>query len=526
MANADHLRKLQQGVDVWNGWRREEPLVRPNLGRANLCKIDLREADLGKADLRGANLCGADLFETDFRNASLRGANLSKVNLRGTSLYGTDLIGVNFSKTDLREQDLSGKDLSEANLSQANLGGMELFETNLREADLSGANLSEADLTETNLSWATLRGANLSKANLSAVNLVGKDFSEMNLSGADLSGAKLYNMNLSNTDLRAADLRGAGLSGADLSGANLSGADLREVNLIDAQLYGANLTGSRLWESQRSGWLIKCVACQRAFWDRAGKEPTEYENGEFERIFAEKPRIVLRYPGGMSSTDLLVLPLIVERLQAEHPGSVLQIRSVQNDAGGASVTITVEDLAGRGPEAFGQDLIRIQTKLDCVVDERDRLQQRLDSVISDGINKIAEVMAVTKQEIYVYHPNESISIGGPTMNRDTYNVHGQAGAVGPSAHAQDNTFQQIQSSTGLLKLAEELGRLRIAMKGEANGTREQDKAISAVADAEEAAMGGNGPATLGHLKAAGGWALGIAERIGVAIAIEALKKAM
>jgi hypothetical protein len=64
------------------------------------------------------------------------------------------------------------------------------------------------------------------------------------------------------------------------------------------------------------------------------------------------------------------------------------------------------------------------------------------------------------------------------------------------------------------------------MKGETTGTREQDKAIVAVADAEEAAVRGNGPAALRYLKSAGEWTLGIAEKIGVAVAIEALKRAM
>ena len=64
------------------------------------------------------------------------------------------------------------------------------------------------------------------------------------------------------------------------------------------------------------------------------------------------------------------------------------------------------------------------------------------------------------------------------------------------------------------------------MKGEATGTREQDKAIGAVADAEEAAIKGNGPAALRYLKSAGTWALGIAEKIGVNVATEALKRAM
>ena len=78
----------------------------------------------------------------------------------------------------------------------------------------------------------------------------------------------------------------------------------------------------------------------------------------------------------------------------------------------------------------------------------------------------------------------------------------------------------------LPKLAEELGRLRNAMKGETTGTREQGKAIGAVADAEDAATRGDGSAALQYLKSAGKWTLGIAEKIGVGVAIEALKRVM
>ena len=64
------------------------------------------------------------------------------------------------------------------------------------------------------------------------------------------------------------------------------------------------------------------------------------------------------------------------------------------------------------------------------------------------------------------------------------------------------------------------------MKGESTGTREQDKAIGVVADAEEAATKGDGPAALQYLKSAGEWTLGVAEKIGVGVAIEALKRAI
>ena len=63
------------------------------------------------------------------------------------------------------------------------------------------------------------------------------------------------------------------------------------------------------------------------------------------------------------------------------------------------------------------------------------------------------------------------------------------------------------------------------MRGEAE-TREQDKAVGAVADAEEAAAKGDGPTALRHLKAAGKWTLGIAEKIGVPVAVEDLKRGL
>jgi hypothetical protein len=437
-----------------------------DLGAANLGRAKLNRAGLGGAHLAGANLDGADLGGADLGGANLRGADLRK-----------------------------------AYLAEANLGGADLG-----RADLTGAYLVGADLDSAELGWARLRGADLGGASLRGVYLV----------AADLCGAKLSR---------------ADLGGARLAEANLGGADLVLANLVDANLDGADLTGARLWEAQRGGWSIKGVICRHAFWDREGTEPSDYGGGEFERIFAEKPRIVLRYPGGMSPVDLLALPLVLERLQAEHPGSMLQVRSVQNDAGGASVTITVEDLEDRGTEAFAAeveavrgDLLAIQHRLRGEEGLRLAIEAKYEAVVRDVLPMLLE-RALPKKEFTIGHLAGPVIVEGPAMSRDTYNT-GQAGAVGPGARTHDNTFQQVQDDIDLRGLAEELRRLREAMKSEATGTREQDKAVGAVADAEEAAAGGDGPAALRHLKSAGKWALGIAEKIGVAAATEALKRAM
>jgi uncharacterized protein YjbI with pentapeptide repeats len=60
MANEEHVALLRQGVEVWNGWRRENPDIRPDLSVADLRAADLSAADLSAADLRAANLGRAD----------------------------------------------------------------------------------------------------------------------------------------------------------------------------------------------------------------------------------------------------------------------------------------------------------------------------------------------------------------------------------------------------------------------------------------------------------------------------------
>ena len=382
--------------------------------------------------------------------------------------------------------------------------------------DLSGTDLSGAKLSDVNFREAKLSGTKLSGADLSEA-----DLSQADLSQADLRGAKLTK----------AILNGADLSETDLSQADLTGAGLRRANLIDAGLDRANLTGARLWETQRAGWSIKDIICQRAFWDREGKEPTEYKEGDFEHVFAEKPRIVLRYPGGMTPIDLLALPIVVERLQAEHPDSLLQVRSVQNDAGGASVTITVEDRTDRSPVAFAVEIEKLRTDLLDIqhrLHSEEKLRLSFEAKCQVLVDSVIPILAAApKQQVNIGQLTAPMTIEGTVMSKgDTYNVSGQAGAVGPSAHAHDNTFQQIQSGGDLPKLAEELGRLRVAMKGEATGTREEDKAIGTVAVAEEAAAKGDGSAALRYLKSAGEWTLAIAEKVGVPVAIEALKRAM
>ena len=112
---------------------------------------------------------------------------------------------------------------------------------------------------------------------------------------------------------------------------------------------------------------------------------------------------------------------------------------------------------------------------------------------------------------------------------DTYVSKGQTAAMGPNAHVHDVTFNQIwsqsESDIDLVKLAGELSQLRAEVKKDSVNP-EADIAIGELAKAQIEAKNGNGPKVLEHLKNAGKWTLGVAEKIGTSVAAAAIKTAI
>ena len=137
MANQEQLeRLLEQGVQMWNEWRRKNPHV---------------QIDLNGVSLRFANLSEAILRRTDLRHADLRGAILRHADLNGAILRSANLFSANLIFADLRYADLNGANLGYADLRYAFLSNANLF-----SADLGHAELSEAILNGTNLGYAQL----------------------------------------------------------------------------------------------------------------------------------------------------------------------------------------------------------------------------------------------------------------------------------------------------------------------------------------------------------------------------------
>jgi len=151
MPNLEHLKILEQGLEVWDRWRSKYPRIIP----------DLSCVYFEEFDSKGINFENAILSETCFIRANLEGANLA-----GAMLEGANLEGANLTRADLHCADLS----------DANLSGANFEETNLVGATLNRANLSYAYFLGTDFSNSSLIGANLQYASLALIKVSGADF--------------------------------------------------------------------------------------------------------------------------------------------------------------------------------------------------------------------------------------------------------------------------------------------------------------------------------------------------------------
>ena len=164
MANPQHIRWLEEGVDAWNE-RRTTSNFRP----------DFANHDFG----------GRTLFE---RNREQEPKNWERIPLRGIQLTNAILVGADLRVVDLSNASLYRADLTSASLSQAILTGVDF-----RFANLSNANFVNADLTGAKFGGY---GGKLTNVNLQA-NVVDADFREADLTDvawlpSELWKAKLF----------------------------------------------------------------------------------------------------------------------------------------------------------------------------------------------------------------------------------------------------------------------------------------------------------------------------------------------
>jgi hypothetical protein len=148
MANPEHLEILEQGVEVWNKWREENPEMEP----------DIAGADFEGENLNGVNFCFAYhpkrgfVGYSDLEGINLRNAELRNANFHDARLYAADLSGANCENADFTHANLTLAYLIGTNFSHAKLGYADLREANLDGADFSFVRLNASVFGENDFS--------------------------------------------------------------------------------------------------------------------------------------------------------------------------------------------------------------------------------------------------------------------------------------------------------------------------------------------------------------------------------------
>jgi hypothetical protein len=172
--------------------------------------------------------------------------------------------------------------------------------------------------------------------------------------------------------------------------------------------------------------------------------------------------------------------------------------------------------------AFDLYRMNLLRKLNIKVPDNKKEEQEIFATVSGDL---AGAAAHNLPFVYSRNRVRAVNVMG-----DQFNVE-QAMAVGPEAKAKAKNvyFTQLRDASGrdidLTQLAQELSKLRGALKDEPD-TPERDSALGAIADAEVASRQGDSAKVVEHLARAGKWVLGVAEKVGVGLAVAAIKSAM
>lgn len=379
------------------------------------------------------------------------------------------------------------------------------------------------------------RSTELKFLDFSGVTVVDVDLSGVNLAGIKLKGAKFERVNLSR-----ALLSGANLNFARLTDVSLESANLRQARLESAILTRVRLEEVNLFGTSRDNWQLLEVNCERCWITSDRKDnpegPDLFAPGEFAVAYGGQ-RIRVKFPGGITPVDLLSLPFHAQQILENFQDKQLILTGLST-VGEPALEFRVEDPA---PQELQAEVQRHFDRIAPLVRERSEgafreliglYAERLRSA-DDLSSKLLELLA---RSVNTPGPTSPTLFLGP-VNMDSYNANamrdqykvGQAGAVGPQSHGSDNKFLQVwnegANTVDLNQVADELTRLRAALKDWA-ATAEQDAAVGEIAAAEVAARQKDGPKMLAHLKKSGGWTLGIAEKIGVAVAAGAIRTSL
>lgn len=250
-----------------------------------------------------------------------------------------------------------------------------------------------------------------------------------------------------------------------------------------------------------------------------------YRSIELEKVQTENPLLF------DSSEFLSNMDLAINCVDATTYASVYWTGAVAA-AGVPMITFTMNDkfaFSDAFPREFQPKLVENQVAVQSVLEaEFELYEQNFLSVDNaDAIARYTKLQLAAGELGGNYEAGTRRQFTEVIMGDQYKNISGQVGAFGPNAHDMvfNQTWNKVENSVDLNRLAEELGRLHKALEQQATEP-DQKLAAGAIAAAEQSARQKDGPKALQYLKMGGKWALDIASQIGVDVAKAAITAAL
>jgi len=124
MANSEHLTILNNGLQLWSDWRKNNPEVQPDLSRINLSGFNFTGINFTDTNLLGTNFSESVLADANFEGANICWTNFDNAILQRASFRNTKLLDSSFKHSDIRWVDFKGADIIGADFSSSQVSGV------------------------------------------------------------------------------------------------------------------------------------------------------------------------------------------------------------------------------------------------------------------------------------------------------------------------------------------------------------------------------------------------------------------
>jgi len=360
--------------------------------------------------------------------------------------------------------------------------------------------------------WAAWRGRQVTQGKrVRYIRLDRFEFEELDLAGADLTSLGLRKAVFVGCDLRGAQFNGVNLNDAVFHRCRLEDVSFRGARLVRADLRDHDLSGIDIYESVRTDWQIEGAVCTHA-WVRddrhGGKAATQFDEGEFVLLHGGL-RIMLHFPDGGQSIDLMALPFHFESLRQEYPDLNLVLCGLQ-----LTPTLAIEVRI-----ETGNSRTVAETKLGAsFAAQVPATRQETEAMLTRALEQ--SVATTLQQAIVIERMLERM----PTTSVHVVQAAGSSMAMGIGD--QVTVASSVHQSLGMTP-AEFQGLIwGIASLAEQLAARGRAETVELLRAGEDVLKAGDPEVAKGFLRKHGQRLVDVAQEVGTATIIKLLHKAM